>query len=161
MASLREMLTGLGFKNVKTLLASGNIIFETEETDEPALVTSIENGILQTFGFEVKVMVRSWASIEAWVGLKPFEDIEVDKDTRLYVTIFGEKLTTDLQIPYQSSDGSYRILQQTARELFSVLQLSSKVRTTDAMKIIKKESNQDGTTRNWNTIKRMMALVEK
>lgn len=42
MAELRECITGLGFKNVRTYIQSGNILFETTEQDSQVLETHIQ-----------------------------------------------------------------------------------------------------------------------
>ena len=41
MAELKKALAALGFENIKTLLNSGNVVFETEQTPENKLVEKI------------------------------------------------------------------------------------------------------------------------
>ena len=42
MADLRDFLAGLGLTDVKTLLASGNAVFDTDEKDAAKLETRLE-----------------------------------------------------------------------------------------------------------------------
>lgn len=161
MADLRQMLSSLGFNNVKTLLASGNAVFEAEEPDTTVLTNAIEEKIGQTFGFEVNVMLRTIPEIEEIIRLQPFKDIEVDKNIRLYVSFFGKKLTSTLELPWESPDKDFRILQKTATEVFSVLRLSSNTRSVDSMAFIEKEFGKNGTTRNWNTVNKIAALQQE
>lgn len=59
MSELRECFDKLGFTNVSTYINSGNIFFDTDETDVVKLVEVCENAIEQIFGFVVVVMVIS------------------------------------------------------------------------------------------------------
>jgi len=59
MEALRKMYESLGLLDVQTYLQSGNVIFKAERRDFALLATRIENGIEQSFGFRVDVMVRT------------------------------------------------------------------------------------------------------
>ena len=72
MADLREMFTTIGFQDVKTILASGNVIFQTKEDNQQQWVTDIENAIQATFGFESKIILRTPEQIEAVIAKNPF-----------------------------------------------------------------------------------------
>jgi uncharacterized protein (DUF1697 family) len=142
---------------VKTLLASGNVLFEADANDPTSLQQTIETGLADTFGFEVPTIIRPFAEIEALVEADPFRDIEVTADTRRYITFLSKKPTSQFSIPYQSPDKSYRILSVSDREICSVLTLSDKIRTPDAMNILEKEFGKNITTRNWNTVLKLLA----
>ncbi len=57
MAELRECITGLGFKNVRTYIQSGNILFETTEQDSQVLETHIQKAIAEQFSINLTVVV--------------------------------------------------------------------------------------------------------
>ena len=162
MADLRQAFKSWGFTNIRTLLASGNVLFESDETDTSddasSLQQSIEAGLAKTFGFDVAVIIRTLEEIQALVETDPFQEIEVTPNTRLYITFLSEKPTSDLPIPYQSPEKNYQILAVSDREICSVLTLTDKMRTTDAMNILEKEFGKNITTRNWNTV---LKLLEK
>ncbi|MCB8942786.1 MAG: DUF1697 domain-containing protein [Ardenticatenaceae bacterium] len=156
MADLRQMLTELGFTKVKTLLASGNVLFEADTTQADSLQQTIEAGIEASFGFPVPVLIRTREAVEALVASDPFAGIEVTHQTRLYITFLSQPPTSQLPIPYQSPDGSYHILSVTDTEICSVLTLTGTARTTDAMNILEKEFGKNITTRNWNTVLKLL-----
>lgn len=54
MEDLRKMAVSLGFENVKTYINSGNLIFETVETDDNELSKTLENAIQETFFVKYK-----------------------------------------------------------------------------------------------------------
>jgi uncharacterized protein (DUF1697 family) len=57
MPELRELLTGLGHEDVRTLLQSGNVVLTSDETDE-ALERALEQAIAEDLGVESRVVVR-------------------------------------------------------------------------------------------------------
>jgi uncharacterized protein (DUF1697 family) len=57
MATLRTCLDELGLDDVSTYIASGNVLFASDEKDTDALATTIEAAIERTFDLPVKVVV--------------------------------------------------------------------------------------------------------
>lgn len=57
MEDLRREFAAWGFQNVKTLLASGNVIFDAQDTDPDALSAILRKRINETFGKEISVIV--------------------------------------------------------------------------------------------------------
>ncbi len=156
MAQLKATLERMGFTDVKTLLASGNVILSSNKENIAALTKRIADAIEKEFGFPVPVLIREMSRLEEMAATEPFKGITVTKDTRLYVTFLSENPKTKLKIPYVSDDKSFRILKLDGEELYSVLDLSKGSGTVDAMAIIEKEFGKLVTTRNWNTVVKML-----
>lgn len=154
MADLKKTLADLGFENTQTLLNSGNVVFETKQPNEKELVEKISGQLKKTFGFEIPTLVRDFEEIKTLIDLDPFRKVNVDKNTRLYVSFLPEKIESNLKLPYVSEKKDFRILLKTDREIFSVLQLES-FKSVDAMAFLEKEYGKNMTTRNWNTIKKI------
>jgi uncharacterized protein (DUF1697 family) len=151
MAKLKSILEDSGFENVRTLLASGNVIFEGKKESLQSLTKKISATLEEAFGFAILVILRDVDEIEKIVELNPFKGIEITKDTRLYVTFLCDDPKSRLKIPYYSTDKSFQIMNIKDRAIFSVLDVS-KTGTVDAMAILEKEFGKNITTRNWNTI---------
>lgn len=157
MAELKKILETLGCKNVKTILASGNVILESDENAVP-LSRNIESTLKKKFGFDVPTLVYPKSDIDALVGLNPFKEIEVTERTRLYVTFLRDPSKSQLNIPWYGPDDDFTILSIHGRAVCSVLTLSETTRSTESMAILEREFGKDVTTRNWNTI---VKLVQK
>lgn len=157
MPALRGVLEDCGFDNVKTLLASGNVVFEAPSKSPQSVTTILEKKLEVAFGFPIPVILRTRAQLEALARSRPFAGVRVTPDTRLYVTFLAEKPTSKLKIPYVSPGKVFRILRVTAGEVCSVLTLTQDARTVDAMKVIEREFGKSVTTRNWNTIEKILA----
>ena len=156
MEELKKALELLGYKNVTTILNSGNVLFETVKTPDKTLVASIEKQLKTIFGFEIGVMVRSEGEIKDLAKKNPFKGVQVTSDTRLYVTFLSQKPTSTLRVPYESPEKDFKILSTSSGDVCSVLTISARRNSTDAMKILEKEFGKKITTRNWNTVERIL-----
>ena len=158
MLQLRQCLTTIGFKNVKTLLASGNAVFDAEESDPQELKEKIMTALKLEFDFEIPVTIRTAEHIKKLAQRDPFKNIEIDQNTRLYVTFLSDKLHTSLKLPYKTPEGDYTLLAIADGEVCSVLRLKSGMGTTDSMDILEREFGKKITTRNWNTVMKLLKI---
>src|SRR4051794_34349410 len=84
MDDLKKWFAALGFKNVKTILNSGNVLFESADDDEDAVVKNIADKLKTQLGHEIGVQVRSIEEIQKLADRNPFKKINVTPETRLY-----------------------------------------------------------------------------
>ncbi len=161
MDALRKALEAAGYENVSTVLASGNVVFESKEADRAKLRFQIEQIIKDTFGLNVHVIVRSAREIQKLVKSEPFKGIKVTPKTRLYVSFLSQAPKSKLKLPYRSLSGDYVILQVNKGEVIGVLTLTPNSGTVDAMAVLEKEFGANIATRNWNTILKLHSLLEK
>jgi len=152
MAELRVALEKLNLKNVMTLLNSGNVLFESDGSD---LENTIEEHLEKTFGFPIPTILRKYKTILALYANNPFKNIKVTKETRLYVSFLKNEVDTDLELPYKSEDHSFEIIEKRNSTICSVLDLSVS-KTPKAMDALEKFYGKELTTRNWNTIERIV-----
>ncbi len=153
MADLKKMMEKAGYENVKTLLNSGNVSFEAKKTSAKELEALLE----KTFKFPVPVILRTKAELEKIAKANPFKGVTVTKDIRLYVTFLAEGAKKPgIKIPYVSPEKDFRILAASNSEIISVLDLSQGMGTVDAMGIVEKEWGKGVTTRNWNTVEKLL-----
>ncbi|HSX28956.1 MAG TPA: DUF1697 domain-containing protein [Candidatus Saccharimonadales bacterium] len=68
MTELKGCFERLGYRNVKTYINSGNVIFSADRTDARALESTIEPALEQAFSFPITVVVRSLAEMEATIA---------------------------------------------------------------------------------------------
>ena len=86
MEALKNLYESLNFKNVKTYIQSGNVLFDSKGSS--SLITkNIENKIKETFGFDVKVLIRTKDEFKKIIENNPFKGKEIDK---VYVIFLSE-----------------------------------------------------------------------
>lgn len=154
MAELKKILTQLGCENVKTILNSGNFVFESKNENLPILENKIETVLAKSFGFAIPVFLIPHKQINALVNEDPFASIDVHKNIRLYITFLKEPSTTKLTLPYISKDNSFRIIDIKKDIIISVLDITT-TSTPKGMEDLEKLFGKNITTRNWNTIQKI------
>lgn len=85
MADLRTLFEQLAFANVKTFIASGNVIFDTPHTDTDALQTTIERHLRAALGYNVATFLRAPDELAALVYAQPFADALLNEGGACYV----------------------------------------------------------------------------
>jgi len=78
MKELVVVLEGLGSRNVKTYIQSGNAVFESQEKDASRLEHKISLEIKRRRGFEPYVLLLELADIERAITENPFPEAETD-----------------------------------------------------------------------------------
>ncbi len=116
MDELRAIFSELKFTNVRTYIASGNVIFDAKEKDEKKLTAKIETHLKEKLGYEVFVMLRTHAELAVVLKNNPFKDATGAKGT--YISFFAEAppKATAKEIEKNSSDTE--IFKFRERELY-------------------------------------------
>lgn len=154
MQELRDRLPELGFANIQTVLNTGNIIFDSAPESLDKLENRISEFLENHFGFPIPCIIRSATFILQLCEEDPFADIKLHKKIRLYISLLKKENQGDVEIPWSSSDASFRILAKRAQNILSVLDLDING-TPQGMEALENFYGKEITTRNWNTIKRI------
>ena len=89
---LRSLFEALGFSNVETFIASGNVIFDSTSKSGRALEKRIESSLLKTLGYEVATFIRSTSELAAIAQYKPFSESELNAPAHtLYIGFMADK----------------------------------------------------------------------
>ncbi len=92
MKELVILLEANGFENVKTYIQSGNVIFDSEQTDQFVLSRKIRQLIVKQYNFAPNVLVLSLEEIEQAVRNNPFE--KAQEQPQLLHLFFLEQVAT-------------------------------------------------------------------
>jgi uncharacterized protein (DUF1697 family) len=156
MADLREMVTKLGFSDVKTLLQSGNVVFRGARQATAKLERQLEAALEKRLGLNVEIHIRTADEWTTVIGANPF-GAEAKKDPgHLLVTCFKAPLDTANVKALQAAITGPEILHADGRHLYMVF--PDGVGNSKANRIIDKKLAARGTARNWNTVLKLAAL---
>ena len=159
MAELKTCLEAIGLSALKTIVASGNVRFETAGQSD--LKRRIEAAIDKQFGFAVGVVLRSEAEIDAMLAAAPFGQLDPAADVARHVMLYDTPLPGDLQL--DDRPGHTEVLRIDAREIYLAGYRQPNGRYTEGVDdLVKQLDRQLGkdrlvTTRNWNTIEKALA----
>ena len=152
MVELKNMFEAIGFNNVRSVLASGNIIFETNISDTYTVVKKIEGQLAKKLGYEVKVVVRTADELQSLIKSNPFGEIKLTPRTKLFLTFLSDTPKSSIKIPHKSADNDFIILRMTGNEIYSVVRLLPGIRPYRIISFLEKEFGKNITNRSWETI---------
>jgi uncharacterized protein (DUF1697 family) len=78
MDQLRRLFEQLGFSNVETFIASGNVIFDSPSKSSAALEKKIESSLQKSLGYPVATFLRTPAEVARIANYKPFPKLPDD-----------------------------------------------------------------------------------
>jgi uncharacterized protein (DUF1697 family) len=158
MAALRNLLTGLGCADVRTLLQSGNVVFSGGQGSGAALERWLEAALLSELGLTTDVMVRSSHEWRRLIAANPFPD-EAKRDPArfLVVCLKGKPTTRAINTLRAAITGPER-LEAVGRELY-VVYPAGQGQSRLTVALMDAKLGIRGTGRNWNTVLKLGALV--
>jgi len=157
MAELKGFIEGLGFTDVKTLLASGNVVFTAEEADAATLEAKLETAA-ESIGLTTDFLLRDAAELDAIIAANPFPDAAKDHPNHLLVVFHREPFPDGLidRIP-EYDDGPER-LHAIGRTLY--IDYPHDIGHSTLHKAMAKlKFPRLATARNWNTVGKLRALL--
>lgn len=156
---LRAEFETLGFEDVATFRASGNVIFAAAGKSEGALTKEIEGGLGEALGYEVPVFLRSGAEVAAIAAQEPFpaKAIAASKG-KLQVTMLAQKPTAAARTEVLALATEEDSLEIVARELFWLPSGGTLESELDHKAIAKALGK--GTQRTMGTIEQIAAKLE-
>jgi uncharacterized protein (DUF1697 family) len=153
MADLRKMCSGLGYDNVETYIQSGNVVFDSAAS-EASVVADMEAGLLSTFGLTLSVVVRSAAELVEIVARNPFPT-EGD-GTKLHVTCFAEPLAEAMVAKLDPAFSPTDTFVLDGRDMY--LHIPGGMGTSKLAVHVGQKLGKLGTTRNWNTVLKLVEM---
>ena len=155
-AELKAAFEAMGLGNVKTLLASGNVLFDAKAGK--GLKAKIEAGLAERFGFPIRIVLRSMDELTAMVASDPFGGVVASEAAKLHVTLFDEPLPPGIRLDGVKDD--FDIPLSTPREVF-IIAYRKPDGTYVAGSLLDFEKRYPKgtvmTSRNWNTILKAIA----
>jgi uncharacterized protein (DUF1697 family) len=148
MAVLRDMGAACGFDDVRTFIASGNLLFECDDSEadvKAALEAKLENYA----GKRVPVLIRTGAELAAIVAANPFPDAH---GSRHMVFFYDAPPAPDIIAGCRDIQGERIALGQ--RELH--VDYGEGIRFTK----LKIPGKEDRTGRNMNSVRKMAELAQ-
>lgn len=159
MVDLKAMAEDLGFVAPRTLGASGNLIFEAPgRMPVGTIEQKLEPAFAARFGRSVDIIVRSAAEFRALAEANPFRDEAETEPTSVHVRVMREPIGEEALGPLLPWRAPSERLAVAGGHLW--LHLPDGAGTSKlAGRLTPRHMGGVGTTRNWNTVRRLAALV--
>jgi len=148
MPALKAAFEAAGFTHVKTVLGSGNVVFDARSASEAALQQKAEAAMQERLGQAFLTIVRPVEQLRKILQTDPYRPFKVSPKAKRIVTFLRGRPTTKLKLPIEM-DGA-RILAMKDGEIFSAYLPTPKGPVF--MTLIQKTFGKDVTTRTWDTV---------
>jgi uncharacterized protein (DUF1697 family) len=158
MRDLRERLTDSGFSNVRTLLQSGNVVFEANARPREEIERRIEEVISRSFARSVDCFVRSDADWRRVIDGNPFSKQAAEDPGRMTVLLLKRAPAVTAWQGLQASIAGREITRGQSDHGY-VVYPDGQGRSKVTLDRIERALGSRGTIRNWNTVGKIASLL--
>jgi uncharacterized protein (DUF1697 family) len=160
MDRLRALFEEIGFDNVSTFIASGNVLFESKTRDDLKLAQQIESHLAKSLGYEVDTFVRTLAEVVEIAAFQPFSKADLANPANTIHVGLAKKAfapeTIRKLLACRTEVDEFRVSGREFYWLCRIKSHESKVWTTLPMKVVALPST---TQRNITTLQKLAALA--
>lgn len=161
MQDLVRICTGAGLKNVRTYIASGNVIFDSPSANKAGLVKKIEKALRAALGYDVTVVLRTVSELEHLVKSNPFKKYEASKDVMLCVVFLADEPKTKPKLPLVSLTDNLEVFEVADRAACVVLRRKKNGWFGFPNNFVEKQFSVAGTTRQWSSVIKILKAAQK
>jgi uncharacterized protein (DUF1697 family) len=153
---LRQHFEALGFVNVETFIASGNVVFETTVKNTRTLEKKIEQQLREVLGYEVATFIRTEAELAAVAQYQPFSPAVLKTAQAFNVAFLAEELNAAAQQKLLARTTDIDEFHVQGREVYWLCR-KKQSESTFSNVVLEKTIGQASTIRGINTIQKMAA----
>jgi len=154
---LRSLFESVGFANVETFIASGNVIFDSKSRNTTSLEQKIEKHLRKVLGYEVRTFIRSISELTEVADYEPFSKVELKAaGNTLYVGFLAAEPSNEAGKKVLLLSGATDHFAVHGRELYWLIRTSFSESSVSGA-LLEKTLGMPATFRNVNTVKRIAA----
>ncbi len=153
MSDLQAAVQDAGFTDVRTLLSSGNVAFDTRVTREATIGRRIEQALQERVGRHFPTFVRTREELQRMIETDPYAGHRLPKAAKRVVTFLRVPHPGRLALPIVRDEAT--IVALAGREAFTAYVPGP--RGPLFMPFLEKTFGRDQTTRTWDTVRRCAA----
>jgi uncharacterized protein (DUF1697 family) len=116
----------------------------------------IESHLEARLGFPVETMLRTLDELRAMMERDPFRGLVEDAEKKLYVSILHDLPVAKLYLPYIDEKEGIEVIEITGEDAFIISRKIANGHFGFPNIVIEKKLKVAATTRNWNTLKKLV-----
>lgn len=157
MADVQEAFTRAGCRNVRTVIASGNVLFDLPRGTFSACAPRIGGHLARLFGGQPVVIYRSADDVRRLVARAPFGPLTTERALKLYVMFAVEKTSQRPRFPLALPKEGLEALGMCGADVFIVSRRKPNGWYGFPTLWIEKELGITTTARSWSTVLKVAA----
>lgn len=158
MADLKAMVEALGFTDVKTLLQSGNVVFEAGDRSDAELEALLEGEAERRLGLVSKFIVRGPKAWRAMIDANPLPDEAEREPSRFLANVAREVVTPEMLAAIRAVATPSEKVEAIDRCVY--IFFGDGIADSKAAVVFgRKPLGLTATGRNWNTVRKIAELI--
>ena len=158
MDALKALYQSLGFSNIQTYIQSGNVVFESEITEQQVLTNKIETKLQEVYGYAVTVILRTPDEFQQIMANNPLAEESQEAGKTFYVTFLlnaPEQWPAD-EIEKAKAPSDKIVI--TGKEIYFYCP-GGYGKTKLSNNFLERKLKVAATTRNWNTVNKLLDMA--
>ncbi len=157
---LKMAFDSIGFSDVRPVITSGNVVFESDITDTGRLESMVERAFPELLGFSREVFIRSQSELQQLVDANPFPGITQGPTHYITLTFLKNQPKNIPKLPYKPDGKGFEILALYDRAVTATLDQTHE-KTPNMMAWLEREFGKEITTRTYKTVLRLLTTLNK
>jgi uncharacterized protein (DUF1697 family) len=159
MSALRDIVSGLGFSKVRTVLQSGNVVFRAKTPSSTHLEGLLASEAKAKLGLDIDFFVRSARDWNMVVERNPFPEEASQDPAHLVVMFLKDAPSAESLAELRASIRGHEVVGVEGKQAYIVYPDGiGRSRLTNA--VIEARLRTRGTGRNWSTVLRVAAIAQ-
>jgi uncharacterized protein (DUF1697 family) len=160
MSDLQTLFSDLGFFGARTVLQTGNVVFEAPPGDDKAMENRLEAECSKRLGLDPDFLIRSDADWGGVIARNPFPGFASVSPASMVVAFAKDAPDPDAIAALEAAtEGQPERLKVNGREIYIIYPNGQGRSKLSLSKIERKHPSVRATARNWNTVLKIAALV--
>lgn len=157
MADLRALYETLGFENVRTVLQTGNIIFEINDSEatERSISQLIDGKLIDQYGVHIVNIIRTSEAFDGVCLSHPFTATQLEEPSKLIVMFLSDEPEVGAFEALTEAYTGQETMVLEGQELY-VHYVNGIGRSKLTNAFIERHLKVSGTGRNWNTVEKIV-----
>lgn len=150
MPDLKACVEAAGFTDVRTVLSSGNVAFDSDGRSAHELEKALEDAMTQSLGRSFFTIVRPAKALAALVATDPFAGYGLPPSAKLVVSFL--RAPRPSRVPLPLTEGTATVIHQQGADVFTAYLPAGDGPVF--MKLIARAYGDEVTTRTWDTLRK-------
>ena len=161
MTDLQKMFASAGCCDVRTYIASGNILFDAPAGKVAASIEKVGASLRKHLGHEPEIVVRTASEIEAIVKAVPFKSVADEPDIKLYVAFLSRAPKPRPKWPIVSVADAVEAIPAGDRDVFIVRRRMKNGLFAIPNNFLEATLGVPATIRNWATVTKVHVMAAR
>ena len=161
MADVRDAFVDAGCRNVRSVIQSGNVIFDAAASGRTVLKTRICQQLAARIGKDPGLCMRTAREVESLAQAGPFRKFSGAPEVKLYVAFLGGKPKRSRRLPLRDETEALEVFASSGRDLIIVSRKAKNGLYGSPYGIVEEAFGVAATIRNLNTVCRIAELIAR